>query len=374
MAEPRILIEAGNHTLAVEGGLIREPCGAHDIVLRFPNGELRPGLINAHDHLHRNHYGRLGAPPYADAYAWARDIQQRCQGEIAAGRALPRAQALQIGAWKNLLAGVTTVVHHDQWEPAFERDFPLRVVRLASADSLGMSPGLAGITPGEPFSLHLAEGTSARSAGEVRQLHARGLLRRHLLAVHGIGMDRAAIAQFRASGAALAWCPSSNLYLFDQTAPAELLDEGVDVLLGSDSLLTGAGDLLDELRCARSLQLLSDARLDAAVGATAAERLRLPPANLAPGERADLVVLARPLLDASASDVDLVMAAGVPRVARPALAPLLARIGHEGRTVSSGGVPRWVNSPDHAVDPFPAIAALNRMPREKPLSSELCGP
>ena len=174
MAE-RILIEARNRTLAVEDGTITEAEGAFDLVLRFPDGEVRPGLINAHDHLHRNHYGRLGTPPYADAYAWGRDIQRRHRREIAEGRALPRREALLAGAWKNLLAGVTTVVHHDLWE---------------------------------------------------------------------------------------------------------LLREGVDVLLGSDSLLSGAGDLLDELRIARGTGLVSDERLEGAVGAIAARRLGLPPPSL----------------------------------------------------------------------------------------------
>ena len=64
-----------------------EPDGRFDVTLRIPGGEVRPGLINAHEHLHRNHYGRLGAPPYPNAYAWGRDIHARAAAEIAAGRA-----------------------------------------------------------------------------------------------------------------------------------------------------------------------------------------------------------------------------------------------------------------------------------------------
>lgn len=103
----RILIDAANTAIAVEDGHIVEPSGLFDHVVRAPQGEVRPGLINAHDHLHRNHYGRLGVPPYANAYEWARDIQHRNQTEIALGREWPRREALLFGAWKNLLAGVT---------------------------------------------------------------------------------------------------------------------------------------------------------------------------------------------------------------------------------------------------------------------------
>lgn len=136
----RFLIAAKNATVAIENGTIVEPAGHFATEIRVPSGEVWPGLINAHDHLHRNHYGRLGAPPYLNAYAWAKDIQSRHASEIAQGRTLPRRKALLIGAWKNLLAGVTRVVHHDPWEADFDVDFPIDVVRIASADSLAWHP------------------------------------------------------------------------------------------------------------------------------------------------------------------------------------------------------------------------------------------
>ena len=76
MAE-RLLIEADNVAVGVANGVIVEPTGRFDLALRLPGRTIRPGLINAHDHLHRNHYGRLGAPPYPNASAWGRDIQAR---------------------------------------------------------------------------------------------------------------------------------------------------------------------------------------------------------------------------------------------------------------------------------------------------------
>src|SRR3954467_6497470 len=120
----RALIIGRERAVAVEDGRVVESGGSFDLVLEIPDGELRPGLINAHDHLHRNHYGRLGAPPYANAYEWGRDIHEREAAGIARGRAMPRREALLCGAWKNLRAGVTTVVHHDDPEPDFALDFP----------------------------------------------------------------------------------------------------------------------------------------------------------------------------------------------------------------------------------------------------------
>lgn len=338
----RIRIEAANTAIAVDEGVIVQPEGRVDVTLRIPDGEVRPGLINPHEHLHRNHYGRLGSPPYPNAYAWGRDIHAGHAAEIAAGRALPRREALLRGAWKNLFAGVTTVVHHDAWEADFERDFPLHVARVRTIHSLGFEPEIARAAAADrsdrPLSVHLAEGTDALSANEVHELDDLGLLDERLIAVHAVGPDAEGIARLRESGAAVCWCPTSNFFLLGRTAPAELLAPGIDVLVGSDSLLTADGDLLDELRAARALGLVDDARLLDAVGATAARRLGIPPPSLAPGAPADLAVFRRPVLQASAHDVALVMVDGAVRLADPAL-PGLDALGLSD-TLTVAGVTR----------------------------------
>jgi cytosine/adenosine deaminase-related metal-dependent hydrolase len=334
----RFLIEAANTTVAVDNGKIIQPSGRFDRVARAPAGEIRPGLINAHEHLHRNHYGRLGAPPYDNANVWAQDIQRRCAAEIARGRALPRRRALLKGAWKNLLSGVTRVVHHDAWERDFEADFPIGVIRIANADSVDKLPRILPAV-GEPFALHLSEGVDRAAAEEVRTLHKRGCLSANLLGVHVVGPDEDGIAMLRASGCAVVWCPSSNHFLFERSAPAALLAEGMDVLLGSDSLLTGAGTLLDEFSIAR--RIISDARLLDAVGTLAARRLGLAPASLAVGSPADLVLFRCATLQARLEDVLLVMVEGELRVLHPELIPALNV--HGGRMISWRGVERWIN-------------------------------
>jgi len=336
----RLLLIDDHRRVAIEDGAIVAPEGRFDATLDCRGTTIRPGLINAHEHLHRNHYGRLGTPPYANAYRWAEGIQHSCAGRIALGRLWPRRAALLEGAWKNLFAGVTTVVHHDAWESDFDTDFPIRVASIASADSLGMSgiPDAAGA----PFCLHVAEGIDRAAADEVRALDRAGLLGPGLIGVHGVGVDKDGVARWRASGAALCWCPSSNLFLFDRTAPADLFAGDVDILIGSDSLLTGAGDLLDELHIARGLGLLRDEYLDAAVGATAARRLDLPLPTLAPGSAPDLIALSRPLGEASAADVQLVMIGGQPRLASADLAAALAPLFPGGRLTRRGALRRWV--------------------------------
>ncbi|HEX6939818.1 MAG TPA: amidohydrolase family protein [Longimicrobiales bacterium] len=365
---------ADGRAVDVDGTRLAAPDGACDIVVELGPVELRAGLINAHDHLHRNHYPRLGAPPYPDAYAWGRDIHARWADEIARCRTLGRGDALLFGALKNLLGAATSVVHHDRWEPAFGGDFPVRVVRLRIAHSLRLEPeavaaaaggrghapaGLAGraarariagarggdVPQAAAFCIHLAEGATSAVADEVRELAGRGLLDRGLLAVHVVGADADGVQRLRAAGAGVVWCPTSNRFLFGRTAPAELLAPGIDVLLGSDALLTGDGTLLDELRAARALGILDDARLRDAVGATAARRLGLPAPSLAPGSPADLVALRRPVLEATPADVDLAVVGGVPRLGDERFAELFERAGVATEALRVGGTTKLVARP-----------------------------
>ena len=339
----RLLIEAANGVVAIANGEIVAARGRFDVVLRVPNGLLRPGLINAHDHLHRNHYGRLGAPPYANAVEWGRDIHERERARIAAGRALPRRIALLRGAWKNLFAGVTTVVHHDRWEPDFDAGFPVRVHRVRWAHRIGLDPPIASDLGAAPFAIHVAEGVDAAAADEVRELDQRGLLGPRLLAVHAVGVDDDGIRRLRSADATVVICPTSNEFLFGRTPPRALLADGIAVLVGSDSLLTGAGSLLDELRRTRALGLISDARLEDAVGRNAAARLGLPEPTLEEGAPADVIVLRRPLLAAREPDVAVVVARGVLRVLDPALTPALGKYAEHGRMSYARGTVRWID-------------------------------
>jgi cytosine/adenosine deaminase-related metal-dependent hydrolase len=336
----RIRVNGSNRSVGIDSGRVVEPSGDFDLTIDVPGGEVRPGLINAHDHLHRNGYGRLGHPPYTNAYDWGLDIHARDAAAIAAGRAVPRLEALLVGAWKNLVSGVTTVVHHDRWEPAFDAGFPLTVVPVRSAHSLGFDSAIVG--HGRPFAIHLAEGTDAASVREVHELASRGWLTPETLAVHAVGPDAAGIALLRQSGAAIVWCPTSNLFLFGRTAPRELLAPGIDVLLGSDSLLTGAGTLLDELRAARGLKLVSDERLLDAVGRVAARRLDLPPPSIEIGAVADLVVFRKPLFEATADDVAVVLAGGKIRVLDPAIGATVDAFAAKRRRYDTGGSWRWI--------------------------------
>jgi hypothetical protein len=336
--------------LLIEDGRVADPGLRPDLLLRVEAAQFHAGLINGHDHLYLNHFGRLGSPPYEDAYAWE-DIHVRHRAAIERGRKLPRSDALLFGALKNIVGGVTTVVHHDAWDERFDRTFPIRVARVHVLHSIGHEPDPAaalsasGAPAAAPVCIHLAEGTNARAAAEVAELARCGLLNERLLAVHVVGVDAAGVARLRAAGAAVVWCPTSNEFLFGRTAPCALFASGIDVLLGTDSLLTGTGTLLDELRAARAHACLGDDRLRAAVGATAARRLGLTPPSLAPGAPADVIALRAPVLAARPADVALVLVDGRPVLADEALAELFTATCVSSEPVFVGGVRKHVAAP-----------------------------
>jgi cytosine/adenosine deaminase-related metal-dependent hydrolase len=215
-----------------------------------------PGLINAHDHLEFNLYPRLGRGHYANAGEWARDVYHPGRPPIADQRKISKSTRLMWGGLKNLLCGVTTICHHNPMGFAiFDRRFPVRVVKqFGWAHSLEYSADLVELfrrTPPEwPFVVHLAEGTDRAARREIFRLDEMGALDRRTILVHAVGLDRAGLALARRRGASIVWCPSSNEFLLGKTLDAKVRRSGIDIALGSDSAVTAAGDLLDELRVA----------------------------------------------------------------------------------------------------------------------------
>lgn len=283
-----------------------------------------PGLINAHDHLHLN--GALPRLGYRDHYRnvseWIADISPRLGTDplLLAHRAQPRAQRLRAGGLKNLLSGVTTVLHHDPRDavlddPAFPVDAPAPAgwshsLALDGEEAVRESRQAAA---GGLWVVHAAEGVDAAAGLEFERLDALGCIERGSLLVHGLGLSAAQQRRLVDAGGAVVWCPGSNLHLFGRTLdPAWLAAQG-RLVLGSDSRISGGRDLLEELALVRALTGWSDERLETWVTADAAAVLGLPDrGRLAPGLRADLIALppGLPLAGATRADLRLVVVGG----------------------------------------------------------------
>ncbi|MGC2111298.1 MAG: methyltransferase domain-containing protein [Candidatus Korobacteraceae bacterium] len=217
---------------------------------------LLPGLINAHDHLEFGLYPNLGYGGYSNCKEWAVDIQQHEAETIALHQRVPKAVRLWWGGIRNLLSGVTTVCHHNPLQPdLLSEDFPVRVLKnFGWAHSLAMDKDLVAKfrSPPQdlPFVVHAAEGIDTSCAEEIFDLDSLGVLDDRTVLVHGLALTAKGIELLNCRGAALAWCPTSNRFLFGRTHNRETLSSIQHVLIGSDSPLTAAGDLLDEVRFA----------------------------------------------------------------------------------------------------------------------------
>jgi cytosine/adenosine deaminase-related metal-dependent hydrolase len=170
-----------------------------------------------------------------------------------------------------------------------------------------------------------------QARAELPRLEALGCVAPNTVLVHGVAIDVGGWWRVARNRASLVWCPASNAFLFRRTAEVRMcLDAGVKVALATDSRLSGARDLLDELRAAASLAPVSAGELLKMVTSTAADVLKVPLAGrLAPRSYADLMVIparkASPgdaLLVTPRRDVALVMLGGRPLVAAPAFRQL----------------------------------------------------
>lgn len=267
-----------------------------------------PGLVNAHDHLEFNLFPRLGHGLYPNAAAWAEDIFRPSQEPIASQLRLPKPIRLWWGGLKNLLSGVTSVAHHNPFEPSvFSRYFPVRVLRrFGWAHSVTFSPDIASCyrrTPaGAPFIVHVGEGTDSSSRQELYHLDEAKLLRSSTVLVHGVAIEPEDLNLLRTRGVSLVWCPSSNLFTLGRTVLPEVLRSEIPIALGTDSALTAEGDLLDELSVAGNH--VGASRLYAMVTTDAARVLHLTAGEgkIQDGGVADLVAV-RSRGDASPSQL-----------------------------------------------------------------------
>jgi hypothetical protein len=185
------------------------------------------------------------------------------------------------GGIKNLLSGVTTVAHHNPYDASvFTARFPVRVVsRYGWAHSLDFSPDIGDIgkrTPAHwPFIVHAAEGTDKHARSEIPRLKDLGLLDRRTVLVHAVGAGPRELETIRESGCSIVWCPTANLFTLGRTLTAETVRSDIPIALGTDSALTGEGDLIDEMKCAMVVTGLTGEEMYPLVTTKAASILRL---------------------------------------------------------------------------------------------------
>jgi cytosine/adenosine deaminase-related metal-dependent hydrolase len=339
---------------------------ALDVPLDLHDHLVFAGLINAHDHLQLNNVPSLRhAEPFANSYDWIDAFEaHRSDPAVTAAVDVPAAARCWQGALKNLVCGATTVAHHDPWNVVFDDPgFPVEVLRdYGWSHSLWLGEPRAGGAPrygpavrtsfddtprDQPWIIHLAEGTDAVAAAELRQLDALGCLAANTVLVHGVGMSGADIDLVLERGTAVVWCPSSNIEMFGRTLDAHtvrrLFDAG-RIAIGTDSRLTGSRDLLDELRVAAAHSDLTPAELLSLATSRGAEILRRA------GHGGDCVIVragagadaAGTLLETARSGVRAVVRRGVPLIADPDFAGWFDQSAVDTVEISLDGHPKLI--------------------------------
>jgi len=318
-----------------------------------------PGLINAHEHLQLNAVPALPTTTaFANSYAWIAAFQTHFDApQVVAALQVPKSLRLRHGALKNLLAGTTSVAHHDHWHPALDAaDFPITVLRdYGWSYALGwpqygppVRESFAATQAHWPWMIHLAEGTDAVAQAELSQLDQMGCLASNTVLIHGVGLGEPDIERIIATDAAVVWCPPRNRNLLHQSLAPKRLNAAGRLALGSDSRLSGARDLLEELRGVTERGELDHEAALALVTTHAARILRLVARGaLAAGAPADLVIVedrgggeAASLVGIERKQIRAVVRAGVPRIADPDFAEWFAAAGVATVRVLLDGKPK----------------------------------
>jgi 5-methylthioadenosine/S-adenosylhomocysteine deaminase len=351
------------HAVRIDGGRIAavEPAGpARDGDVRLTDRALLPGTVNAHCHTFQSLLRGLGDD--LDFMGWRDRVlypfsERLDRDGIALGAAFAFAEMLLQGATtcvdffylqddgnENAEAvisaareiGIRLVLARTMydWDGAPKRyrerpadaatrvralidgcrDDPTVRVQPAPHSPHGASPEMirAGFEVAEaadtPFHIHVAEGQyeGARTLKEhgatpIRYLDRLGVVGPRMIGVHCVWLDDEEIALMGGKGAALAYCPSSNMFLGDGiTRIPEMLRAGMRIGLGTDGGCTNNRlSVFEEMRMTSLLQrvrLLDGTALSAdtafAMGTrTGAGMLGLDAGGIAPGLLADLVAV-----------------------------------------------------------------------------------
>jgi len=198
------------------------------------------------------------------------------------------------GLYKNLICGVTTVVHHGNGALFHFTGLPdihsnyyyLHSTRLEKKWKLKLNF----LFRGHPYLVHTGEGTNPESFDEINELLRWNIFHKKIIGIHGIYMDEKQSSKFKA----VVWCPESNLLLYNKTADIPAIKKQTTILFGTDSTVSADWNIWNHLRTARKFNYLDDEELYKSVTATAANTLGLYSKGVIDKNKtADIVIVKR---------------------------------------------------------------------------------
>ncbi len=219
-----------------------------------------PGIINAHDHLLGSYWPRVGEGPHISWKPW--DDMLKSSDVYKERSRIPNFYLYMIGAYKNLVSGVTTVMdhipHHINRE--FIPKLPVKVIEnytlahevskydLKWGDGVEIEHSRA-IEKNWPFVTHIEEGFDEESMKGVEYLEKMGALTGHTVMIHGLALSDEDLDKIAKAKAHLITCPVSNYFMFKTIARIkEWLERGINTSLGTDSPMSGGMNILEEMK------------------------------------------------------------------------------------------------------------------------------
>jgi cytosine/adenosine deaminase-related metal-dependent hydrolase len=242
----------------------KKPSNETKIQIDLNNLIVMPGFINGHDHLLGSYMPRVGdRKPYMNWLVWDNDLKS---SPVYTERQQIEAKELyMLGGFRHLLCGVTSVQDHIPHfvQDMFKNNVPVRLVdkyavahsitsfALKWGDTVENEHKLA-VENDIPFIAHCSEGYDQETIRSVQTLKEKNALSKNTVLIHGIAFSPDDIKLLAQNNCNVVWCPASNIYMFEKTAPIkELLDNSVNVCLGTDSPMSGSVNMFEELFIAK---------------------------------------------------------------------------------------------------------------------------
>lgn len=255
--------------IAPEGEAL--PDGAKDAPVIDSKGVIYPGIIDLHNHPEYAIYPLLPVRrKYRDRYEWRWYDDLYNKRITYPQEVLTRPHYLNLGieigryGEYKALAGGTTSLQGGRVNLAYSKEECLvRNIENSAVESrqaasrvdIGRSAKEWADMQAErgkgQLVVHLAEGASARMAGEFNAIKDSNLLGPELIAIHGVGLTEAQLKEMASAGAKLVWSPLSNFMLYGKTANIEAARRaGLSISLAPDWAPSGSKSSLGELKVA----------------------------------------------------------------------------------------------------------------------------
>jgi cytosine/adenosine deaminase-related metal-dependent hydrolase len=356
-------------------------------------GTIYPGMIELHNHLAYNAIPLFRIPRlYTKREEWqgTKGYRRYVSGPAGVIASLPdliRATIRYVEC-KSLVSGTTTSQGLTLRAAPIKHLYKGIVRNAEQPDDAGLDPArpkIGDVTPDgrESFKkslsgkgariVHLAEGLPTSKAHDhfldLQFPNQTWAIGPKFVGIHSTALKPEDLDVLHQNGGSIVWSPFSNLILYGGTTDVQTaIQVGVNVALGSDWAPTASKNLLNELKVARILsddeQLgLSDLQLVEMVTVNPARMLGWQGSlgSIEPNRLADIAVVAgktgdpyRHLVDATETDIRLVVIGGVARYGTPAL---LAKLSPVDEQFDVAGNARAFHLDTH--DPDPVLGPMS---------------